>query len=135
MIFVVDMEMICTQKPVMTKEQLAKCDSCEWITGKKCWCCSHGFWVRPRTTTPRKKIIIPEKKVIIPPTKLQMAASFAKAMIQWGASGFKCVSKAEYMKRITECYKCDSRAICPYCRCRMKAKVVLATAKCPENKW
>ena len=118
----------CPRKPVINPAQLTICDTCPWISKKKLFCSHHGFGVRPR-------IIAPSKKIITPPTKLQMAASFTKAMIKWALKGFKCVSKEEYIKRISECYKCDSRAICPYCKCRMKAKVALATVNCPERKW
>jgi len=117
-------------KPEFTKEQLAECEHCKHISGKKIWCCLLGVYVKEPS-----KIITRPKKIITPPTIPQMATHFAKAMIKWAKKGFKTVSKEEYFKRRLACSQCQPTGRCPHCGCNLWAKAALVTETCKEDKW
>lgn len=123
--------MICLQKPELTFEQIEKCKQCKHASEKKIWCCKFGFYFNIESRLIPPKITIPKQT----PTVLQMASDFTRAMIKWGKSGLKCVSKEDYLARRTICSKCTDGWRCPHCGCMLWAKIALATEKCPENKW
>ena len=136
----------CVVKPTMNETQIEICQSCRFISmPSRSWCSKLGFYIRESR---KKSVIQPSKKILLPDSKIQppikdmpkpsitgMADSFAKAMLKWGKSGLKCVSKDEYVKRRTICAECTTSWRCPYCGCMLWAKVALATEKCPEKKW
>ena len=115
----------------MTKEQIGECLNCKHASGRKIWCCLFGIDI----DEPKSRIIQPSKRIVKPPTIPQMAASFSKAMLRWAKSGLKTVSKIEYIKRRSICSDCAGGWRCPHCGCAIKAKVALATEKCPEKLW
>ena len=123
----------CQTKPVeMTKAQVAECQKCKHISGKKIWCCKFGFYVKE----PEKSLIVtPRKRIIKPPTVVDMATHFSKAMVKWAKTGFKTVTKEVYIKRRLACSQCQPTGRCPHCGCNLWAKAALATEGCIEGKW
>lgn len=82
------------------------------------------------------------------PPMLQRAASFAKAMIEWGREGFPKVSEETYLDRRRICEGDPNTPQCPYwngagyltlgkcgkCGCS-GLKLHLEGVKCPDGKW
>ena len=62
---------------------------------------------------------------------------FVKSMFSWAKDGFKTSKEAERRWSIcSECYLLDKDDnTCLACGCRMKLKVKIEAAKCPEGYW
>ena len=62
---------------------------------------------------------------------------FAKNMVSWAKDGFKTSGKAEARWDICrKCYLLDtSDNTCLACGCKMKLKVKIEGARCPEGYW
>jgi hypothetical protein len=122
-------------KPDFTLEQIEECRQCKHASAKIKFCGLFKVHIIPHgeILQPGKNLILPQPPK--PPTMLEMAASFTKAVAKWGTSGFSCVDRETYAKRKLKCAECTSRFRCPKCGCVIGLKIVLATEKCPENKW
>ena len=105
-----------------------KCIDCDFLTetpfGKRC--------VRDTEHCPKGTSKIKQKQKP-KPTLPQMTEHFAKSMAKWGKSGFKTVSKEEYIRRRKICSDCSGGWRCPKCGCMLWAKVALETQEC--EKW
>jgi hypothetical protein len=141
--------MLCNklQKPDFTKEQIAECQSCRWISGKKRWCCHFGVWIIEAGTIiqPSKKIIRPQPK--LPPMRT-MAKNFAGVAIKYARSGFKNRTPAEQQRckdichtrkngKPCEFFIADSRLgeRCSQCGCCINLATLWASKDCPKNYW
>lgn len=78
-----------------------------------------------------------------PPTLLEMARSFAKAMLDWKRGGFKVVSFRQFIERRETCRSCpfwggDGAMLglgrCGKCGCS-GLKLFPTTSTCPVGKW
>lgn len=66
----------------------------------------------------------------------QVAAQFAKSMIEWKKQGFPLVSEAVHSQRYQSgCQKCPHYRyfLCQKCMCVSFLKTKLATQTCPDN--
>lgn len=85
---------------------------------------------------------------------LSLAASAARAVARWTASGFRTVNDATRRARLDTCAACPSlgqapersvyqgltlltgdRRVCSACGCGVARKATLATERCPLGKW
>ena len=125
--------MDCLTIPKFDREQIAICEKCKHISGKKIWCCKWG-------------IAIKEKSIIQYPSKLKMAGNLVKATGKHIKSGFKKRSDTEQLKCIEICQKCEfykedakiagiKTPRCTKCGCCSKVKTRWVSSNCPIGKW
>ena len=88
-------------KPKLTKEQIAKCKRCEWISKKKRWCCRIGFYVVEEGV-----ILRPDKKVKYPSLP-KMAGSLTKETVKYVKEGRPKRSEAEITRILFICKRCN----------------------------
>jgi hypothetical protein len=77
------------------------------------------------------------------PDFLQQSVSVSKSILSWAAKGFQIVSDDIYNQRHAICSACEyweagaflGSGRCEKCGCSTKAKLRLATEKCPVGKW
>jgi len=77
------------------------------------------------------------------PTITTQAKSAATSVANWATSGFRLTTPEEYQARLEICKGCefwDAEALsgtgrCKKCGCSTKAKLKMATEKCPIDKW
>lgn len=77
------------------------------------------------------------------PSVWSMVKNVGKAAVKSAASGFKIVTDAQYEERTNICKSCEfwkkdafaGTGQCVKCGCSTKAKLKLATEKCPIGKW
>ena len=124
--------------PKFTEEQIKKCEDCEWISGKKIWCCLFGVWikekpriVRPKSR-PKSRIITPDKR-IRKPRSLQLDYVTAIAGHQGGNS--ELITEAEYILRREKRLICSDKKTCPMRGCSRWRILVEKIRKCPLKKW
>ena len=75
-------------------------------------------------------------------SKEKMFWNFTSSLARWVRQGLKTVSKDEFIKRMEICSACEfwdgeargGLGKCKKCGCA-SAKLVLATEKCPIDKW
>jgi len=89
-------------------------------------------------------VITPRPPLPEPPTIGEMLTNFAGAMLRWAGSGFPVVDEVTFRLRLEQCRACrfwDEQARAnagkchhPKCGCT-KAKLWLASEKCPIVKW
>ncbi len=115
-----------------TKEQIAECEKCKHISGKKVWCCLFGLWIKE-----------PERnRKIKYPSKLNMAKSLAKATVKQVRAGNPKRSEIEQARCMAICEKCEWYVKqtkvgprCIICGCCMSLKTRWATAHCELGLW
>ena len=126
-------------KPPFTKEQIAECQSCKWISKKKRWCCLFGVWI-----IEEGKILQPIRKIIQPklPPIQKMAGNFAKSAFKYAASGLKNRSPKEQETCKQICRKCENYMPesklgerCKKCGCCINLAVRWVSKNCPIGKW
>lgn len=95
-------------------------------------------WERPGTDAPARTLV----------------AGAAKALVRWGAGGFRGVDDTTYQARLAECDACPrlvaapdrtvyqgltlvtgDRRVCSECGCGVAAKAKLPKERCPLGKW
>jgi hypothetical protein len=77
------------------------------------------------------------------PSLMEKAASLASSASDWARSGFKVVDQAILEDRLSICQQCEfwdkdafaGTGKCQKCGCSTKAKLRMATSKCPIDKW
>lgn len=72
------------------------------------------------------------------PGLVARGASVMKALAYWGLSGFKTTSEEVYTERMEACHTCDqlvNESTCAKCGCFVTKKALLATEKCPLDRW
>lgn len=77
------------------------------------------------------------------PTPLELAARFARAMVDWARDGCRVLAKEKYQARRDICEGCQywrgegtltGTGRCGKCGCA-GLKLFLATERCPDGKW
>ncbi len=78
----------------------------------------------------------PKDKPKLPGT-LQMAANFAKAMVDYVSDGLQNVTREQYEARAEVCTLCDQRVNdrCAACGCFLSKKASMRAMVCPLGKW
>lgn len=123
--------MYCIKQPEFTKEQIAECEKCKHISGKKIWCCLFGAWIKE-----------PEKNKIVYPSLPKMGMNLAKSTGKHIANGMKQRTDEEIAKLVLICEKCEFYVRqskmgprCRKCGCNMNVKMRWASDHCPAGKW
>lgn len=110
------------------KGQIAECEQCQHISGKKIWCCLFGVYVKDKP-----QILTPSKKIIKPARTLQK--DYVTAIAGHKGGNGELISEAEYIHRRQKCLACLDKAKCPMRGCSRWRILVEKTRECPENKW
>ena len=113
--------MKCDEKPTnFDKQQLAKCKACNMASASVRWCGKHGIDIGY-------------------PSKVQMAKSFGRAVIDQARAGNPKRSPEEIARIMRICKRCPSYVKdperCRKCGCKAPAKIKWATQNCPVKKW
>lgn len=77
------------------------------------------------------------------PKAKDMIKNFAGSMSRWARAGLPVVTKEQFDERFDKCKNCEhwngsallGTGRCKLCGCSTKAKLHLATEKCPIDKW
>lgn len=96
-----------------------------------------------KQTIKRIKETFPDLDLKEYPSLKDMVKNFTTSMGKWSKEGFKFADEELIEKRLSICHSCefwDKNSIllggrCTKCGCATKAKISLATEKCPEQKW
>jgi len=117
--------MLCnriTKPKKFSKKQIAECEKCKHISGKKIWCCLFGVYIKPQY-----------------PSIIKQAKNFGKAAIKQAVKGNPKRSDEETARIILICEGCDyyikDKMRCIKCGCRMQNKIPWQTTHCKIGKW
>jgi hypothetical protein len=73
----------------------------------------------------------------------QKISSLSSSAVNWAGNGFPVVTKEQLETRLATCKGCEfwdqkgfgNTGKCTKCGCSTQAKLRMATAKCPIDKW
>ena len=123
--------MLCdkTKQPEFTKEQIAECEKCKHLSGKKIWCGKFRVFIHEPERGKKKKY----------PSIITQAGSFSKAVVQQTVAGNPRRTEQEIAFCKSQCEPCGefnkkSRR-CFLCGCGMDRKWPWKTQHCKIGKW
>jgi len=127
--------MLCNREriPEFTAAQIAECEKCKHISGKKIWCCKFGVYIREH-----ERIIVPKQM----PSVGTMAKGFVREGAKYLKAGRPKRSEVEQTACRLICVQCGHYQEksklgprCSKCGCCVNLKTRWATAHCPEGLW
>ncbi len=132
----------CNTKPVFTKEQIAECYECPWLSKKKVWCSNPkvGCYIHePERKVKTKKVVILKGKPQQYPSIMSQVKSFGKAATKQVIAGNPRRNDTDIaiIKSICELcieYNKDAKR-CRLCGCHMERKWPWKTTVCKKGKW
>ncbi len=118
--------------PEFTAEQVANCQKCRHISGKKIWCCHFGL-----TVVEGGKIIQPFPKDNIEFNRDRPKRNYAVAVDMAKDSGKEIIDEDVFVNRRQICSVCPpiEKQGCPCIGCKQWPKLVFKEVKCPKEKW